>query len=276
MPAGIRICGSVPQCPTIAGAARGRWGDMALRKALQQTRPFAVLVPNPECTMPPPPQNVFTDASMLLAAVTHTMMVTASAPVWQTAGGATAPPPPKRPTRTSCPYANSLLLLSHMLCWYLTFAGAARDRWGHMALRKALQQTHLPARFAAAETVLQCSSLGTLNTKWLEELQDSLNAGQLEQTNSSSPNQGQGFAGSLNAGTKAGGDGGGSSKQQQWPQQLMQQQQQRQRQRRPRLHFVWPTAEDVRGSIEGWAAGGSIPARSNNIRSDCLQQLFRR
>jgi hypothetical protein len=39
---------------------------------------------------------------------------------------------------------------------------------------------------------------------------------------------------------------------------------------------VWPTADDVRGSIEGWAAGGSIPARSNNIRSECLQQLFRR
>jgi hypothetical protein len=46
-----------------------------------------------------------------------------------------------------------------------------------MALRKALNATNIPERFRSAETVMQCSSLGTINTKWLEEFQDSLNAG---------------------------------------------------------------------------------------------------
>jgi hypothetical protein len=49
-----------------------------------------------------------------------------------------------------------------------------------------------------------------------------------------------------------------------------------QQRRRPRLHFVWPTAEDVRGSVEGWASGGSIPTQHSKVTTECLRQLFRR
>jgi hypothetical protein len=154
-----------------------------------------------------------------------------------------------------------------------------------MALRRALSQQQLPARFKAADTVLQCSSLGRIGPNkaepggrpskqaakkgpsWLEELQDSLNAGQFvaEQQGNGTP-----------AAAAAAGSSNGSSQQQRpgWPQQL--QPQQSQQRRRPRLHFVWPIAEDVRQSVEGWAAGSSIPAYHDKLQAECLEDLFRR
>ena len=68
----------------------------------------------------------------------------------------------------------------------------------------------------------------------------------------------------------------GSSSSHRQQQHQQQQRQLQQRLRRPRLHFVWPTAEEVRGSIEGWVAGNSIPSQHKNVGADCLQMLFRR
>ncbi|GFH33661.1 uncharacterized protein HaLaN_33063, partial [Haematococcus lacustris] len=34
-----------------------------------------------------------------------------------------------------------------------------------------------------------------------------------------------------------------------------------------KLHLVWPTVQEVRDSLEGWAAGGSIPGKAANIQS---------
>lgn len=157
-----------------------------------------------------------------------------------------------------------------------TTTGLSRDLWGHMAIKKVLSQQQMPAHLQAAQTVLQCSSLGTINQKWLEELQDSLNAGKF--TGPQPAAAAAAAASGSNGGAGGGVNRAGSSQQPQqqrspgWPQQL---QQQRQR-RRPRVHFVWPTAEDVRGCIEGWTAGGSIPTQSKKITADCLQCLFRR
>jgi len=38
------------------------------------------------------------------------------------------------------------------------------------------------------------------------------------------------------------------------------------------LHIVWPTSTEVQHSREGWAAGGSIPARLKNVEKPFLQQ----
>jgi len=142
-----------------------------------------------------------------------------------------------------------------------------------MAVRRVLSQHAFPERFKSADTVLQCSSLGSINQRWLEELQDSFNAGRYV-PDTSTP---QASAAAAAAAAAAGGGPAEAlpeeqqKQKQQWPQQLLQQQR-----RRPRLHFIWPTAEEVRGSIEGWGAGGSIPGRRQNVSADCLQHIFRR
>eukprot|EP00698_Gefionella_okellyi_P020531 TRINITY_DN6455_c0_g1_i2.p1 TRINITY_DN6455_c0_g1~~TRINITY_DN6455_c0_g1_i2.p1 ORF type:complete len:554 (+),score=84.90 TRINITY_DN6455_c0_g1_i2:34-1695(+) len=43
-----------------------------------------------------------------------------------------------------------------------------------------------------------------------------------------------------------------------------------------RLQLIWPTIDDVRGSLEGWAAGGSIPGDSKNIRAEHMRVLMHR
>jgi tyrosyl-DNA phosphodiesterase-1 len=40
------------------------------------------------------------------------------------------------------------------------------------------------------------------------------------------------------------------------------------------LQLIWPTVEEVRGSVEGWAAGVSIPGSSKNITKDFLQRYY--
>ena len=43
-----------------------------------------------------------------------------------------------------------------------------------------------------------------------------------------------------------------------------------------RLKLVFPTVEEVRTSIEGYAGGGSVPAPSKNVTKDFLQSLWHR
>ena len=42
------------------------------------------------------------------------------------------------------------------------------------------------------------------------------------------------------------------------------------------LHLVWPTVQEVRDSVEGYAAGGSIPGTVANVTKPFLQSLWRR
>ncbi|KDD71736.1 tyrosyl-DNA phosphodiesterase, partial [Helicosporidium sp. ATCC 50920] len=43
----------------------------------------------------------------------------------------------------------------------------------------------------------------------------------------------------------------------------------------PALSLVWPTVEDVQNSIEGWAAGRSIPGPLKNVEKTALQRRWR-
>lgn len=40
------------------------------------------------------------------------------------------------------------------------------------------------------------------------------------------------------------------------------------------LHLVWPTVVEVRNSMEGWFAGGSIPGPSKNVNRPFLRPYF--
>lgn len=42
------------------------------------------------------------------------------------------------------------------------------------------------------------------------------------------------------------------------------------------LRLVWPTAEQVRTSNQGWAAGGSIPGRAECVHHAALVRLWAR
>lgn len=55
--------------------------------------------------------------------------------------------------------------------------------YGHMRLRALLSDTHLPQRFTQAGCIIQCSSLGSLDEKWLkQEFMASMTAGRIEGT----------------------------------------------------------------------------------------------
>ena len=41
-----------------------------------------------------------------------------------------------------------------------------------------------------------------------------------------------------------------------------------------RLYLVWPTVRQVQGSIEGWAAGLSIPGSTKNVMKPFLKRLW--
>ena len=42
------------------------------------------------------------------------------------------------------------------------------------------------------------------------------------------------------------------------------------------MQLVWPTAEEVRLSLEGWSAGDSIPGPAKNVDRPFLQQYWHR
>ena len=47
--------------------------------------------------------------------------------------------------------------------------GPAMHRYGHMAARGILSKSLLPSRFVAAPVLAQCSSVGSLTSKWVHE-----------------------------------------------------------------------------------------------------------
>lgn len=42
------------------------------------------------------------------------------------------------------------------------------------------------------------------------------------------------------------------------------------------LQLVWPTTGEVQNSVEGWAAGGSIPGPLKNVGRPFLKEYWRR
>ena len=103
-----------------------------------------------------------------------------------------------------------------------------------MSLRKCLEKEVFPAAFKRSPIVCQFSSLGSLDEKWLYgEFMHSLSAGSTENDNEMLETPSA--------------DGNG-------------------------LQLIWPTSEQVRTSIEGWAAGVSLPASAKNIQKTFLRR----
>eukprot|EP00891_Asterochloris_glomerata_P007719 jgi/Astpho2/7719/Aster-x1444 len=124
--------------------------------------------------------------------------------------------------------------------------GAAKLLHGHMRIRELLQRERFSRTFERAELLAQFSSLGSLNDKWLhEEFVGSLSAGKCPGAPPRPGTLEAGLLGSPRA-EKAG------------------------------LHLVWPTVQEVRDSVEGYAAGGSIPGTVANVTKPFLQSLWRR
>ncbi|GLI60365.1 hypothetical protein VaNZ11_002490 [Volvox africanus] len=137
--------------------------------------------------------------------------------------------------------------------------------YGHMRLRRLLEQVPLPAGFAgsssgnAAESraaaadrsavpseglVIQCSSMGSFDQAWLvDELGASLAAHQrtAQQQSASRPRP-------------SGPPGCGPLP----------------------LAVVWPTVTEVRNSLEGWNAGRSIPAPARNAMKPFMGRYYAR
>lgn len=40
------------------------------------------------------------------------------------------------------------------------------------------------------------------------------------------------------------------------------------------LQLLWPTVEEVRNSVEGWAAGASVPGPAKNVQKPFLQPYY--
>jgi len=109
----------------------------------------------------------------------------------------------------------------------------AMHKWGHLKLRRLLQNETFKAEFSGSPVVCQFSSLGALTPKWLAEFNASLCAGCTPDGTPLAPGPSQ---------------------------------------------LIWPTVEDVRCDLMGYAAGGSIPGNEKNIldpkKADMLDHLW--
>ena len=164
------------------------------------------------------------------------------------------------------PYARGLAGRCHFIC-----AGAKLNSYGHMALRRLLSREHFPDSFAQAPMIAQFSSLGSLNEDWLREFRHSMACGlkasgwysrsclsearSCQAAGCAAHRQSlQSPARTCLTGQKLGDATPG-----------------------PRgLQLVWPTAEEVRLSLEGWSAGDSIPGPAKNVDRPFLQQYWHR
>lgn len=107
--------------------------------------------------------------------------------------------------------------------------GSELRKYGHMAVRRHLQQEVLPVMFHKAPLIAQSSSLGSFTEAWLREFVESFASGRVAADNSGISTQTY-------------------------------------LQRAPiRLQIVWPTEQEVRESLEGWSAGRSIPGPTKNL-----------
>ncbi len=160
-----------------------------------------------------------------------------------------------------------------------------------MRLRSLLSAEPMDATFAMAPAIAQCSSMGSLDRKWLlEEFLGSLTAGNFQAAAAAAAGAGAGHDKGQTSGSASGkgksasaspgrqslvsswakprssaagdvgatGSGASGSQPAQPPQPG--------RTQGVTLNFVWPTVEEVRNSIEGWAAGGSIPGSEQNVQ----------
>jgi tyrosyl-DNA phosphodiesterase-1 len=118
-----------------------------------------------------------------------------------------------------------------------THTGAAIHKYGHMKIRQVLSREPIPSKFAQAPIVAQFSSMGSTTKKWLDELRMSM-------SKRATP-PGANATSSVMAAAEL-----------------------------PPLRAIWPTFEQVRNSLEGWSAGGSLCCDSKNMEKFPHELLY--
>lgn len=120
-----------------------------------------------------------------------------------------------------------------------------------------------PAWARSSSFIIQCSSLGSLTEKWLlEEFGVSL-ASHAQPQQQAAPAQ----PGTHPTGANPSGGSHAHAA-------LMRGAAAAARMDPARLSFVWPAVSEVRNSLEGWAAGGSIPGPEKNVSKPFLARHF--
>mmetsp|Transcript_34404 Transcript_34404/g.58284 ORF Transcript_34404/g.58284 Transcript_34404/m.58284 type:complete len:1120 (-) Transcript_34404:101-3460(-) len=108
--------------------------------------------------------------------------------------------------------------------------------FGHAKLRSILGDEKFSSDFDESNVVAQFSSLGSLSQKWLADFKKSMSAGK-KTLNDCADSK-------MNISSVE------------------------------KLQIIWPTVEEVRTSLEGYAAGGSIPGYEKNVIKPFLQGMF--
>uniref|UniRef100_A0A7S0GYA7 PNK FHA domain-containing protein n=1 Tax=Amorphochlora amoebiformis TaxID=1561963 RepID=A0A7S0GYA7_9EUKA len=116
--------------------------------------------------------------------------------------------------------------------------GSAMRKFGHLKLKAILSSMSFDEKFSKGPLVMQFSSMGSLNEKWLRSFQESLSSGKKHSV-----------------------DGGGNAR----PKGAL---------GRGEIKIIWPTIEEIRTSITGYAAGGSVPGPEKNVTRKFLQQYY--
>jgi tyrosyl-DNA phosphodiesterase-1 len=114
-----------------------------------------------------------------------------------------------------------------------TFYDEKMNNYGHLKMRKVLGRLHLPEKFKSAPILCQYSSLGMLGEDWLyTEFLESFTASYSKSSSSLSKDE--------------------ESKP------TLKKQKSKTISSTSPIHFVWPTVDFVRNSIDGYGAGGSL------------------
>jgi tyrosyl-DNA phosphodiesterase-1 len=116
---------------------------------------------------------------------------------------------------------------------------AEKEKHGYLKLKSCLENEDggFPEIFKNAPIACQYSSVGSLTSKWLSSFAESLSAGSISETS-----------------TPLGLPSDFTSD----------------------VHLIWPSAEEVQNSLEGWFAGRSIPGPAQNVNKEFLQPHYRR
>lgn len=135
-------------------------------------------------------------------------------------------------------------------------SGLNAKSFGYMKLQKAIKEHVVDwgnrhsigqnegrkssARIFQSPVICQCSSVGSLSTKWLHDFISAVDAHALNenevQTKSKKPDVS-----------------------------LLE-----------KMKIVWPTVEEIRSSIEGYQGGNSVPGKASNVNKDFLTPLYHR
>ena len=127
--------------------------------------------------------------------------------------------------------------------------GPSRSKWGQWKLREELSMSNFDGVDDAhsRRLLMQFSSMGSLkaNESFLEELADSMNARSLPNMPTNMPRKKQKMSETKEVSRDTGVD----------------------------IEIVWPTVNSVRGSVQGWAAGFSLPCESK-VKIEDFTLLF--